>query len=166
MSLAPVGPGREPCGALRWVAPLRILRRAGRARRSRRPAGKNLEEVTSVRRDRAIRRRRRRPPRTARAALTGLGVLALAACAAGNGAAVGDPVGGPEDDRLVLEGRLTDEGVECPAFRSEDDDTLYTLTGDLQGFGPGDRVRIVARPVEMSFCMQGTTVEVLEISAL
>ncbi|MFP3940384.1 MAG: hypothetical protein ACLF0P_08755 [Thermoanaerobaculia bacterium] len=120
-----------------------------------------------MRRDRAIRRRRRRPPRAARAALTGLGALALAACAAGNGTASGGQVGGPEDDQLVLEGRLTDEGVECPAFRSDDDEgTLYTLTGDLEGFGPGDRVRIVARPVQMSFCMQGTTVEVLEISAL
>lgn len=94
-------------------------------------------------------------------------LAALATVTACNSTGSDSPVDVPEDKRIVLEGRLTDEGVECPAFRSDDDeDTLYTLTGDLQGFGPGDRVRIVARPVEMSFCMQGTTVEVLEISAL
>jgi hypothetical protein len=70
-----------------------------------------------------------------------------------------------EGEQLFLEGRLTDEGVECPAFRS-DDDELYTLTGDLGGFGPGDRVRIVGEPVAISPCMQGTTVNVVEISAI
>lgn len=124
------------------------------------------EEVTAMRRDRTDRgahRGGRGAALTALAAL--LAVPTLSALAACNSTGPDDPAGPPEDTRLVLEGRLTDEGVECPAFRS-DDDTLYTLTGDLEGFGPGDRVRIVARPVEMSFCMQGTTVEVLEISAL
>jgi hypothetical protein len=74
-----------------------------------------------------------------------------------------EPAG--EGEQLFLEGRLTDEGIECPAFRS-DQDELYTLTGDLGGFGPGDRVRIVGEPVAMSTCMQGTTVNVLEISAI
>lgn len=69
-------------------------------------------------------------------------------------------------EQLLLEGRLTDEGVECPAFRSDEDDELYTLTGDLGGFGPGDRVRIVAVPVQMSTCMQGITVRIVEISAI
>ena len=73
------------------------------------------------------------------------------------------PIG--EGEQLFLEGRLTDEGVECPAFRT-DDDELYTLTGDLGGFSPGDEVRIVATPVEISTCMQGTTVQVVEISAI
>jgi len=83
------------------------------------------------------------------------------------GAGEPPPNGAPagEGEQLFLEGRLTDEGVECPAFRS-DDDELYTLTGDLGGFGPGDPVRIVAEPVAVSTCMQGTTVNVLEISAI
>lgn len=66
---------------------------------------------------------------------------------------------------LFLEGELTDEGVECQAFRSTEGD-LYTLTGDLAGFQNGNRVRIVAAPVEASTCMQGTTVHVVEISAV
>lgn len=70
-----------------------------------------------------------------------------------------------EAQQLFLEGRLTDEGVECPAFRT-DDDELFTLTGDLGGFSPGDQVRIVATPVAISTCMQGTTVAVVEISAI
>jgi len=71
--------------------------------------------------------------------------------------------GGDEAGQLFLEGELTDEGVECPAFRG-DDGELYTLTGDLAGHQPGDRVRIVATPVEISHCMQGTTIQVVEIS--
>lgn len=72
---------------------------------------------------------------------------------------------GTEGDQIFLEGELTDEGVECPAFRG-DDGELYTLTGDLGGFQAGDRVRIVGTPVEVSTCMQGTTLEVVEISAV
>src|SRR5262249_35146735 len=59
----------------------------------------------------------------------------------------------------AIEGVLTTEGVECPALRT-DDGTLYTLAGDLGGFRPGDRVCIVPSPVEMSTCMQGTTVKI------
>lgn len=84
----------------------------------------------------------------------------------------GDAMGGRDDmdegdrtDQLFLEGELTDEGVECPAFRG-DDGELYTLTGDMAGFQPGDRVRIVGTLVEVSICMQGTTVEIVEISAV
>lgn len=76
--------------------------------------------------------------------------------------AMGD---GEQTGQLFLEGELTDEGVECPAFRG-DDGELYTLTGDLGGFQSGDRVRIVATPVEMSTCMQGTTVQIVEIGAI
>ena len=83
----------------------------------------------------------------------------------GAGEPPGDAAPEGEGEQLFLEGRLTDEGVECPAFRS-DDDELYTLTGDLGGFGPGDRVRIVGEPVAISTCMQGTTVVVVEISAI
>lgn len=56
-------------------------------------------------------------------------------------------------------GRLTDEGVECPALRG-DDGQLYTLAGDARGFGPGDRVTVVGTVAEMSTCMQGTTISV------
>lgn len=58
-----------------------------------------------------------------------------------------------------IEGMLTDEGVECPAMRG-DDGALYTLVGDIGGFEPGDRVCVVPIPVEISYCMQGTTVQV------
>jgi hypothetical protein len=83
------------------------------------------------------------------------------------GAGEPPPEGAPADEaeQIFLEGRLTDEGVECPAFRS-DQDELYTLTGDLGGFGPGDQVRIVGEPVAISTCMQGTTVQIIEISAI
>jgi hypothetical protein len=59
-------------------------------------------------------------------------------------------------------GVLTDEGVECPALRA-DGGRLYTLTGDLQGFRPGNRVRVVGTLAEVSFCMQGTTLAVQRI---
>lgn len=58
-----------------------------------------------------------------------------------------------------IEGRLTAGGAECPAMRGTDG-TLYTLMGGTGGYQPGDRVCIVPSYVEMSFCMQGTTVHV------
>lgn len=60
-------------------------------------------------------------------------------------------------------GRLTDEGVECPALRG-DDGKLYTLAGDTGGFKPGDRVTVVGTIAEMSTCMQGTTIGVRSIA--
>ena len=59
--------------------------------------------------------------------------------------------------------RLTSEGVECPAFRDEAG-ALYTLQGDLKGFGPGDAVCLRAAPGGISFCMQGTLLTVLDIA--
>ncbi len=70
----------------------------------------------------------------------------------------------PAGGELKIIGRLTDEGVECPALRG-DDGELYTLTGGTGGFAPGDRVEVVATPVQISFCMQGTTVKVRQIQA-
>ena len=62
-------------------------------------------------------------------------------------------------------GVLTDEGVECPALRG-DDGQLYTLNrGATEGFSVGDRVRVVGKVAEISFCGQGTTLEVLSIKA-
>ncbi len=58
-----------------------------------------------------------------------------------------------------IEGVLTNEGVECPALRANDG-KLYTLTGDLRGFKPRDRVCIVPNYIEMTYCMQGTTAHV------
>ncbi len=77
------------------------------------------------------------------------------------------PIGeaGP-NGQLLLEGELTDEGVECQAFRNTEDDELYTLTGDLGGYTTGDRVRIVATPVDVSTCQQGQTVEIVEIGEI
>jgi hypothetical protein len=67
-------------------------------------------------------------------------------------------------ERVAVTGELTSEGVECPALRA-DDGALYTLAGDTGGFEVGDRVRVQGRVAEMSTCMQGTTLEVVEISA-
>lgn len=66
---------------------------------------------------------------------------------------------------IKVVGVLTDEGVECPALRS-DDNQLYTLTPrDLHGFKVGDRVRVKGKVAERSFCQQGTTLEVSKIEA-
>jgi hypothetical protein len=63
---------------------------------------------------------------------------------------------------IDIQGVLTDEGVECQAMRG-DDGKLYTLTGELQGFSAGDRVRVVGQIAEISFCMQGTTLQIRRI---
>jgi hypothetical protein len=43
------------------------------------------------------------------------------------------------------------------------DGRLYTLVGDLRGFKTGDHVVVEATVAEVSFCMQGTTLEVKSI---
>lgn len=69
----------------------------------------------------------------------------------------------PQDGKgLTVRGKLTDEGVECPALRG-DDGKLYTLLGDLKGHRPGDTVCVRARVAEISYCMQGTTLSVEHI---
>ena len=60
---------------------------------------------------------------------------------------------------MCLKGTLTDEGVECQAFRSSDGG-LYTLVGDLNGFHNGDEVVVCGTIAEVSFCQQGTTINV------
>jgi tetratricopeptide (TPR) repeat protein len=95
---------------------------------------------------------------------------AAAGAPGGGGDAGGAAAGGAASDgaaehgAVEVTGRLTGEGVECPALRAEDG-TLYTLTGDLAGFGPGDRVRLTGRVAETSICMQGTTLAVDSIEA-
>jgi hypothetical protein len=91
-------------------------------------------------------------------------VVMLSACATAPPPAT-DPM--PESPAgakpMTVRGQLTTEGVECPALRA-DDGTLYTLVGDLGGFKPGDRVVVEGTPVEISFCMQGTTLQVTRIA--
>ena len=78
--------------------------------------------------------------------------------------ALGSAVAQPAANVTIV-GRLTDGGAECQALRG-DDGKLYTLTGDLAGTETGDRVRVKGRVAEMSFCMQGTTIEVRKIKQL
>jgi hypothetical protein len=57
--------------------------------------------------------------------------------------------------RVDVSGTLSNEGVECPAFRG-DDGKLYTLTDPAAGgFKPGDRVHVVGEVAGMSMCLQG-----------
>ncbi len=63
---------------------------------------------------------------------------------------------------ITVTGLLTDEGVECPALRGEDG-VLYTLVEKPDPYKPGDRVTVTGVPVEVSTCMQGTTLQVKSI---
>jgi len=60
---------------------------------------------------------------------------------------------------VCIKGKLTDEGIECRALRTENN-KLYTLVGDLKEFSTGDEVCISGTIAEISFCMQGTTIAV------
>jgi hypothetical protein len=96
-----------------------------------------------------------------------LPILLLALALTGTAAAQNENPGQGDENRSVrVTGVLTDEGVECPALRG-DDGQLYTLTPrDLQGFQVGDRVAVVGKVAEISFCQQGTTLEVQKITAV
>ena len=73
------------------------------------------------------------------------------------------PVAAMAARTVTVTGVLTDEGVECPALRG-DDGQLYTLNrGSTAGFNIGDRVRVVGKVAEVTFCGQGTTLEVQNI---
>lgn len=71
--------------------------------------------------------------------------------------APGDPAEPPHGTRVS--GVLTAEGVECQAMRGQDGE-LYTLVGDLEGHDDGDAVHVSGEVQEVSFCQQGTTIEV------
>ena len=70
----------------------------------------------------------------------------------------------PEGEVICVRGHLTDEGIECPALRSESQ-SLYTLAGDIAGFEVGDEVCVCGTAAEVSFCMQGITISVTQISS-
>jgi hypothetical protein len=65
----------------------------------------------------------------------------------------------PQPGVVTVVGTLTNEGAECPTLRANNG-RLYTLAGNTGPFRPGNRVRVRGRIAEMSFCMQGTTIEV------
>ena len=64
-----------------------------------------------------------------------------------------------DDDRLTISGTVTGEGVECLAVRG-DDGRLYTLAGNVDDLEPGDRIQVQGQRADMSFCQQGTTIDV------
>ena len=64
---------------------------------------------------------------------------------------------------ICKKGKLTNEGVECQAFRV-DADELFTLTGDLGAFQNGDEVLVCGTIVANSLCQQGTTIDVIWIT--
>jgi hypothetical protein len=104
-----------------------------------------------------------------------LSVVIASLVGAGCGDAVMAP-GGPSADprsasggaragsasEVCVAGRATGEGVECQAFRT-DDGRLYTLIGDLGSLAGDHDVCVCGQPVEMSTCMQGTTIRVTRI---
>jgi hypothetical protein len=63
------------------------------------------------------------------------------------------------NETLTIRGRLTTEGVECPAMR-DGHGVLYTLAGSIGDFHAGDSVCVRGRRAEMSTCMQGITLNV------
>jgi hypothetical protein len=68
----------------------------------------------------------------------------------------------PESPLICIRGKLTDEGVECPALRSEGE--LYTLAGESGEFEAGDEVCVCGAVADVSFCMQGATIAVTQIT--
>jgi hypothetical protein len=60
---------------------------------------------------------------------------------------------------ICVKGRLTDGGIECQAFESTTGE-LFTLMGDLNGYQNGDEVIVCGTIIDISICMQGTTIGV------
>jgi LysM repeat protein len=73
------------------------------------------------------------------------------------------PAPQPDRGRIEMSGTLTRQGAECPVMRGDDGRT-YSLAGPLRGFRPGDRIFVEGRIAEMSYCQQGTTIEVRRVS--
>ena len=90
--------------------------------------------------------------------------VALTVCAcASSPAAPREVTPNPDTNVVKVQGELTNAGVECRAMRA-DNGSVYTLLGDLKGFKAGDRVAVEGTPVQISFCMQGTTLQVTQIT--
>ncbi len=76
---------------------------------------------------------------------------------------ISDPFHVTNTDGMVRRtGRITDEGETCPTLRDEDD-YLYTLTGDLGAARPGDQVVIEGTYSETSRCELGKTIGVVRL---
>lgn len=76
-----------------------------------------------------------------------------------------DPfVVGEAGDAIRVHGRVTDEGVECPAIRGPFG-TLYTLAVSGFDHAPGTELMVEGRMAGASTCMQGTTIQVESIRA-
>jgi hypothetical protein len=69
-----------------------------------------------------------------------------------------------DTNALTITATVTNEGVECPAVRT-DDGKLYTIA-TKEKLTPGMRVRITGTIAEASFCMQGTTIAATKIEVL
>jgi hypothetical protein len=64
-------------------------------------------------------------------------------------------------EKVTVVGRLTAGGVECPVMTGEDGKVYSLVPRDAVGLvAPGGRVRVVGVVQDMSFCQQGTTIEV------
>jgi len=74
-----------------------------------------------------------------------------------------DPFHVPRPDGLLRRtGTVTDEGVECLAFR-DSDGHLYTLVGEIEGLAPRTNAVVEGRYVEASRCTQGSTIAVTRV---
>lgn len=98
---------------------------------------------------------RARVGRTLRAAAWLAAALAVAGATCEDAPGPDRPGGGT----VTVRGRLTNEGVSCPALRDEHG-VLYTLAGDVRDFRAGDRVCVRGEVAETSICQQGTTLTV------
>ena len=77
-----------------------------------------------------------------------------------------DATAPPAAGEMTITGVVTNEGVECPAVRG-DDGQIYTIAGgDRSNLRPGTRVRVTGTRAQMSFCMQGTTIDATKIDVL
>lgn len=71
---------------------------------------------------------------------------------------------GEAGDPIRVHGKVTEEGVECPAIRGPFG-TLYTLAVSEFDHGPGTELMVEGRIAGVSTCMQGTTIDVESVSA-
>ncbi|MBW3553393.1 MAG: hypothetical protein KY466_07785 [Gemmatimonadetes bacterium] len=71
---------------------------------------------------------------------------------------------GEAGDPIRVHGKVTEEGVECPAIRGPFG-TLYTLAVSEFDQAPGTELMVEGRIAGVSTCMQGTTIDVQSVSA-